>query len=156
LKLFDRITEGMAVIAAAALAAVALSVVYEVVMRYAFGRPTSWVIDFSEYALIGCLFFATAWVLTQEAHIKIDIVMMMSPPKVVRVLTLIASVIGSFACAVFCVVSVIAVWEAFRDGEVIWRSIIVPKWLVFAAMPIGSFMLTVAFVRRSWTNARQL
>jgi len=144
----------MAVIAAATLVAMTLSVVYEVVMRYVFGKPTSWVIDLSEYALLFCLFFATAWVLSKDAHIKMDIFLMLCPPKVVRLLALVASIIGSFSCAVFFCVAVIAVWEAYRDGDVIWRSVIVPKWLVWSAMPIGSFFLTIEFIRRAWMNAK--
>ena len=154
--LFDRILEWMAVIAAATLAAVTLSVVYEVVMRYAFGKPTSWVIDFSEYALLACLFFSTAWVLSRDAHIKIDIFLMLFPPQVVRVLALMASVIGAFSSAVFLCVAAIVVWEAYRDSEVIWRSVIVPKWLVWSPMPIGSFFLTIQFIRRAWMDVREL
>jgi TRAP-type C4-dicarboxylate transport system permease small subunit len=146
----------MAVIAALTLVAITLSVVYEVVMRYVFGKPTSWVIDFSEYALLFCLFLATPWVLAKDAHIKIDVFLMLCPPKVVRVLALAASIIGSFSSAVFFCVAVIAVWDAYRDAEVIWRSVIVPKWLVWSAMPIGSFFLTIAFIRRAWMNAREL
>jgi TRAP-type C4-dicarboxylate transport system permease small subunit len=154
--LFDRILYWMAVVAAVTLAAVTLSVVYEVVARYAFGSPTSWAIDFSEYALLVCLFYSTAWVLAQDAHIKIDIFVMLCPPNVVRKLDLIASLIGSFSCAVFCCVAVVAVWEAYRDSEVIWRSIILPKWLVWSAMPIGSFLLTIQFIRRACTDVRNL
>lgn len=146
----------MAVIAAVILVAITLSVVLEVVMRYVFGRPTSWVIDFSEYALLFCLFFATPWVLARDAHIKIDIFLMLCPPKVVRALALAASIIGSISCAVFFCVAMIVVWEAYRDAEVIWRSVIVPKWLVWSAMPIGSLFLTIEFFRRAWMNARNL
>ena len=154
--LFDRVLYWMAVVAAATLVAVTLSVVYEVVARYVFGRPTSWAIDFSEYALLVCLFYATAGVLAQDAHIRIDIFIVLCPPKLVRMLNLVASVIGSFSCAVFCCVAVIAVWEAYRDAEVIWRSIIVPKWLVWSAMPIGSFLLTIQFIRRACADVRKL
>ena len=156
MSLFDRVLHGMAVIAAAVLAAVTLSVVYEVVARYAFGKPTSWAVDLSEYALLVCLFYSTAWVLARDAHIKIDIFVVLCPPKVVRVLTLMASVIGAFSCAVFCCVAMIVVWEAYRDAEVIWHSLIVPKWVVWSAMPIGSLLLTIQFIRRAWANAREL
>ena len=154
--LFDRVLQWMAVSAAVMLVAVTLSVVYEVVMRYAFGRPTSWAIDFSEYALLFCLFFSTAWVLASDEHIRIDIFLSLFPPKAVRVLALSASVIGSFSSAVFFCAAAIVVWEAYRDSEVIWRSIIVPKWLVWSAMPIGSLFLTVQFIRRACKHAREL
>jgi TRAP-type C4-dicarboxylate transport system permease small subunit len=153
---FDRVLYWLAVFAAAVLAAITLSVVYEVVARYAFARPTSWAIDFSEYALLVCVFFATAWVLAEDAHIKIDVFVSLCPPKVMRAAALVASVVGAFSCAVFCGVAAYAVWEAYRDGEVIWRSTIVPKWLVWSAMPVGSLLLTIQFVRRAVTNFREL
>src|SRR5439155_21086913 len=96
--LFDRLLYWLAAVAAAVLVAITFSVVYEVVARYGFGRPTSWAIDFSEYALLVCVFYATAWLLAQDAHIKIDIFVVLCPPKVVRILDLIASLIGSFSC----------------------------------------------------------
>jgi C4-dicarboxylate transporter DctQ subunit len=154
--LFDRVLYWLAAVAAAVLVAITLSVVYEVVARYIFGRPTSWAIDFSEYALLVCVFYATAWVLAEDAHIKIDVFVSLCPPKLVRALALAASIIGAFSCAVFCCVALLVVWEAYRDAEVIWRSTIVPKWLVWSAMPLGGFLLTIQFIRRAVANARDL
>ena len=153
---FDRVLNGMAVLAAATLVAVTLSIVYEVVSRYAFGKPTTWAIDFSEYALLVCLFFASAWVLANDAHIKIDIFVSLLPAKAVLMFTLGGSLIGVFSCAVFFIVATIAVWEAYRDGDVIWHSVIVSKWIVWSPMPIGALLLTLQFARRAWANVKAL
>lgn len=153
---FDRLLHAMAVIAAGTLVAVTLSVVYEVVSRYLFGKPTTWAIDFSEYALLVCVFFAAAWVLAEDSHIRIDIFVSYLPPKAVRVLGLAASAIGAFSCAVFFCVATAAVWNAYHDGDVIWHSVIVKKWIVWSPMPIGALLLTIQFLRRVRREAKAL
>ena len=147
-RMFDRLLSVMAAIAAGALAFMALSVDYEIVMRYFLGRPTSWVVDFTEYALLYCLFLASPWVLARNAHIRIDILLQYFSPATVRGLELVSSIIALAACAVFFIASAVVTWGVYQDGEILWRATILPKWPIFLAMPLGSLLLTIQFARR--------
>jgi TRAP-type C4-dicarboxylate transport system permease small subunit len=154
-QLFERLLTTFAVVAAASVAFMAVSVDFEVVSRYFFNHPTKWVIDFTEYALLYILFLSTAWVLSKENHITVDILLTFCPLKVRRVLNVIASLIGAMASGIFFWASTVVTWQTYKSSEVLWHSVIFPKWPIWVVMPVGSLLLTVQFLRRSWSFAKR-
>lgn len=154
-RLFDRVLISLAWVAAAIVVYLAVSVDFEVVMRYFFNRPTSWTVDFAEYALIYILFLSAAWVLSREGHVKIDFLLRALSTRVQRVVNIITSLVGAGACGVFFWFSLRATWEAFLAGDLIFRATVVPKWPIFMIMPIGSLLLTLQFLRSAWRCVRE-
>jgi len=152
-RLFERVLRALACAAAGIVVYTVLTVDYEVVMRYFFQRPTTWVIDFTEYALLYVVFLASAWVLREEGHVNINILLVLLSPRVRRLLNAVTSVIASAACCLLFWFSLWVTWDAFVRGEVLWKSTIVPKWPVYVIMPIGSLLLTVQFLIRAWRYA---
>jgi TRAP-type mannitol/chloroaromatic compound transport system permease small subunit len=68
----DRISDGLAWIAKACLVALIAVMLYEVVARYVFGKPTLWTQDIA-YMLNGALFlFAVAFTLRSGGHVRVD------------------------------------------------------------------------------------
>ena len=152
-RLFERALIALASVAAGIVIYIVLTIDYEVVMRYFFRRPTTWVIDFTEYALLYIVFLASAWVLREEGHVRIDLLLVVLSPKVQRLLNAITSVIAAVACCLLFVFSLWVTWDAFKGGEILWKATIVPKWPVYIIMPIGSLLLTVQFLIRAWRYA---
>lgn len=155
-RLFNRALIALAVGAAGVIIFVMVSVDFEVVMRYVFNSPTRWVQDFTEYALLFILFLATGWVLFEEAHVRVDIVLSHISPKSQRILNTVTSIAGAVACAVLFWFSLRATWEAFAAGEIIRKALTVPRGAIWIIMPIGSLLLTIQFMRRAWSFARSL
>ena len=153
-RLFDRILLSLASVAAAVLVFTTLSVDFEVIMRYGFTRPTSWVVAFSEYALLYILFLGTAWVLSEDGHVKVDILLRLLSPRNQRVLNIFTAIAGAVACAIFFWYGASQTWGVFQAGDVLWRSIIIPKWPIWMIMPFGGLLLTIQFIRRAWFYAR--
>ena len=149
-RLFDRILLALACVAAAIVIYTGLSVDYEVIMRYFFNEPTLWVVAFAENAMIFILFLCTAWVLSHEDHVKVDLLVSALSTKKQHLLNTITSVIGTLSCAIFFLLSVWLTWEAYVGGDLLWKAIITPKWPILAVMPFGSLMLTIQFGRRAW------
>jgi len=149
-RLLDAVETSFASVGAALLIYLALSIDFEVVSRYFFGRPIRGVVDFTEYGLLYILFLSTAWVLAKEGHVKIDILLEALPSRVQRALNTITSLIAALACAVFFYFSLWLTWEAFEGADILWRAIIVPRWSIFVIMPLGSVLLTIQFLRRAW------
>jgi C4-dicarboxylate transporter, DctM subunit len=52
---------------------VSVIMVYEIIMRY-LGLPTTWVVEISGYAMVGCTFLSAAYVLRLNGHIQVDFV----------------------------------------------------------------------------------
>ena len=149
-RLFDRVLLILAGVAAVILVFTTVSVDFEVIMRYAFNNPTKWVVDFSEYALVFILFLSTAWVLSQEGHVKIDLLLKAFSGKTQRVVNIVTSIIGAVACAIFFGYALWITLEIFQAGDVLWRATIIPKGPIWIVMPIGSFLLTLQFARKAW------
>ena len=152
-RLFERVLITLACVAAGIVVYTVVTIDYEVVMRYFFRRPTTWVIDFTEYALLYIVFLASAWVLREEGHVNINILLIVLSPKVQRLLNTITSVVAAVACCLLFWFSLSVTWDAFVRGEVLWKSTIVPKWPIYIIMPIGSLLLTVQFLIRAWRHA---
>ena len=153
-RLLDRMLVVTVVVAGGLVVYLAVTLDFEIVMRYFFNRPTTWVIDFSEYALLYITFLGAAWVLSKEGHVKIDLLLNALSPRNQQVLNTITSLLGAGACAVFLWLSLWVSWEAFEAGHIFWRATIIPKWPILIVMPIGSLFLTIQFLRRAWLYAR--
>ena len=138
----------MAMLAIAILVAVTLCVCFEVLMRYGFNAPQIWVIELSEYALLYITFLGAAWVLHQGGHVKVDIFLNMTPPGLRRVFGAISASLGLVIAVVLCVFGANATWNAYARGMFKATLLEFPTWIVLLAIPVGSLMLTVRFLRQ--------
>lgn len=149
-RALDFVIVAGAVLAVAILVALVASVAFEVVMRYFFNRPTRWVVEFSEYALLWLAFLGGAWVLREEAHVKVEMLVEILPPRTQEIIHIITSLVGMVTCALFCWVSTVFIVELYDSGEVLFRSMIVKKWAVMSVIAPGLLLLTLQFMRRAW------
>ena len=148
--IFDRVIGGMAFLAAIILVFVLLSVCLEVVLRYFFNRPTIWVVELSEYSMLFLAFLTAAWLLKEEGHVKIDVVLTQVKPGTQAILTVITSILAAIAC-------VIVAWYV---GKIAWVHLVrwdltptllrLPKGALMSIIPIGSFLLFIQFLRRTY------
>ena len=51
-----------------------LFVTYDVVMRYFFNSPTTWVLETSIYLIIAATFLSLAYVMLEKGHVKVDFI----------------------------------------------------------------------------------
>jgi len=139
-----------AVLTVGILVALVASVAFEVVMRYFFNRPTAWVVELSEYSLLWLAFLGGAWVLREEAHVKVEMLVEILPPRTREIMHVITSLAGAATCALFCWVSTVYILELYESGEMLLRSIQVKKWAVLSVMVPGLLLITLQFIRRAW------
>jgi len=149
-RALDFVLVACAVLAVAILVALVACVTFEVVSRYFFNRPTRWVVEFSEYALLWLAFLGGAWVLREEAHVRVDMLVEILPSRTQGIVHVFTSLVGMATCAVFCWVSTIYILGVYESGEVLFRSIQVKKWVVMSVMAPGLLLLTLQFMRRAW------
>ena len=148
-RLLDRLLQASSYLAGAILVFMGASVVFEVVMRYFVNRPTRWVVEFSEYMLLSMAFLAGGWVLRSEGHVKIDVLVEVLPPRVQTILHRTTSWVGALVTGLFFGFSAAFTWETWQSGEVLFRAVHVPKWMVLLVIPVGLLLLTLQFVRRA-------
>jgi TRAP-type transport system small permease protein len=153
-RLLDALIYAFALLAVLILLALVACIGLEVVMRYFLGRPTRWVNEFSEYALLWLAFLAAPWVLREEAHVTVEMLTSALPPRWRHRLHVATSLIGAAVCALFFWVSAGYLLEVRRSGELLFKSVVIEKWTVMAIMPPALALLSAQFVRRACRGPR--
>lgn len=150
--MLDALIMACAVLAVAIMVMLVACVCYEVVMRYFFNAPTRWVVEFSEYALLQLAFLGAAWVLREEAHVSVEMLVELLPRRGREILFAATSIVGACTCALFFWVSLTYLVGIYESGELIFKSMVVKKWAVMAVIAPGLLLLTLQFARRAWNG----
>ena len=147
--IFERIIGVMALLAAILLTSVMLIVTLEVTWRFVTGHATFWVTEVCEYALLFITFLGTAWLLEQEGHVKLDVVLIRLKLRTQALLNTITSFIGAIIFLVVTWYSVESTLQHFQLGYFIDTTLQPPKWIMLAIIALGSLMLFFQFLRRT-------
>lgn len=148
-KAFDLVLDALAVIAAILLALVMVFVSISVISRYFFGNPMAWVIEVSEYTLLYSTFLGAAWLLRQEGHTRVDIVLNLLNPRQRAALNTFTSVLGVGACLALLWYSSVTTLGIYQRGQLLMKIFEVPKFVPLLIIPFGSFFLVIQFARRA-------
>ena len=145
--IFDRTLDVSVILASALLAFTLLSICAEVVLRYFFGSPLSWVVEISEMNLLYITFLAAAWVLRRKGHVKIDLLLNRLKPRTQALLGIIISIIGAIVFMFLIWYGAQVTWDNFLRGT--YRSTVleIPNAAVLFIIPLGSFLLFIQFLR---------
>ena len=138
----------LAGIAALLILAMSVWITYDVLTRYFLDYSSPWSFDLSEYALVWITFLGAPWVLLQDRHVRIELLVDVLSPKVQRILGIVVCLIAIVTCAVLAWRTGLAALQ-YLDRNVmmprIWR---IPRIWPYSIIPIGSVLLMLAFVLR--------
>ena len=157
----DRAIDSLVVVACALLVFALIAVSMEIVFRYFLNRPSIWVVEVTEYILLYITFLGAAWLLKEEGHVKVDILSNRLDATNLALLNVITSVIGIMACLTITWYGIVATLHSFQRGALTVGLIEAPKFAVLLVIPIGGFMLSLQFLRRThgywkrWSSLRQ-
>jgi TRAP-type C4-dicarboxylate transport system permease small subunit len=143
-RAYDGLLAVLATISALALGALSFIIVYDVTMRWLGLRPPIWSAAVSEYTLLYTTVLAAPWVLRRAEHIQVTTLVAILPPNIRLFLGRVVSFLGMVVC-------LLVAWYALRvtlsaQGLEI-RSFEMPKWIVYASLPLGFLLLAVEFGR---------
>ena len=150
MKLFDRLLDILMVLAIIILVFGWLSVCFEVIMRYFVGKPQIWVIEFVEYSLLYICFLGAPWLLRQDGHVKVDVLLNRLNPRNQALLNTITSGLATILWLLLTWYTAGTTLKAFQMGYYTATILEVPKAPLYAVMPLGSFLLFVQFSRRTY------
>lgn len=157
--IFDRAIDSLAALASLIIIFIAVSVSTAVVMRYFLGRPIFWVVEIAGYSLLYITFLTAAWLLKKEGHVKMDLLLNRLKPRAQSLLNMITSVISAIALLIVVWYSARATWEYFINDYYVPGLLEPPQWAILIIIPIGSLLLSIQFLRRTYgylTNWRAL
>ena len=126
-------------------------ITYDVIVRYAFARPNIWAMQMSEYIMVYATFLAAAWVLKNEGHVRLGLVIDHLKPKPQAVMGIITSIMGTCICLILLWQSADELVYSFQKGLSTsyypWNVI---EWPTLVAVPLGSLLLSLQFIRRTY------
>jgi TRAP-type C4-dicarboxylate transport system permease small subunit len=149
---FDRVLDITAFLGGALLVFLILSVCWEVVLRYFFNKPTSWVVEVSGYIVLWVPFLVSAWVLRKGSHIRMDLLISGLKPKGQAILNTITFSIAALICFIITWYGVKVVIDLYQTGFITQTFLRIYKWPIIAIIPISTSLLFLEFLRKI-TNA---
>ncbi|SVC17074.1 uncharacterized protein METZ01_LOCUS269928 [marine metagenome] len=123
-------------------------ITYDVLARNLFGVASPWSFDLSEYSLVWITFLGAPWVLLQDRHVRIEILIDALPIHAQRKIGILVSVVAMVICAILAWRTSIAALGYFQNDIAmprIWR---IPRIWPYSIVPIGSTLLTLSFALR--------
>jgi C4-dicarboxylate transporter, DctQ subunit len=152
-RIYDRVIDALAILAAASLAAMALYVSYEVGARYFFGTPTNWTNDLAEYTMVYATFLLAPWLVRSGGHISIEILVAALPAKLRRAIAVFVELTAAAVCAIACWQTCLTTYDVFLRGLMVAKTWSVPVYLLYLPIPIGFGLMAIEFVRRGLRGA---
>jgi TRAP-type C4-dicarboxylate transport system permease small subunit len=156
LKIIDWITDKSALLSGYMAAVMMLIVCYDVTMRYCFNRPTIFAQDISEYLIVYVTFMAAPFLLRENRHVRVSIVVDHFSVHFQSLVRIGTSFLGLFVCFVLFFWGLAEIWELFQGNVWVQRPLSIPKFITRLPIPFGSLLLMVHFAREIWSRVIEL
>ncbi|MDF1750262.1 MAG: TRAP transporter small permease [Alphaproteobacteria bacterium] len=148
-RLFDRLIDGLAVLAACILFMITVLIAFDALTRHIPMVPRlNGVIELTEYALYIVTVLASPWALRLGAHIMVEIVVDALSPKWKGYAAVMANLIGLIVAATLIYAGGLATWKAYMAGTLVFKSFVFPQFWLLLPLPIGACLLLIEFILR--------
>jgi TRAP-type C4-dicarboxylate transport system permease small subunit len=157
-SLVDKVVAFLAWLAGGLMVFALVTVCMDVIMRYFFNRPIGWVLQFSEYILLYIPFLAAAYVLREDSHIRVDIVLNRLSERTQEKVNTVTSVVGCVVLLVLAYYGAGITIDYWRRQVPTLKYLKIPEYLVIAVIPVGCFFFALQFLRKAkdhWRAARR-
>ncbi len=156
-RLFSKTVAYFAVLTGILLAFVTGLVNVNIILRKYFEKPIIWQMEVTEFSLLWVTFLGMAWVLKEEAHVSVDLILVRLSPKAQHTLIIIASILGIIAFAIFTWYGTVVTLDYFRTGYYMQGTPMrPPKGPIMMIIPIGSLLVTIQFFKRTLKHIKLL
>lgn len=132
------------------IAVLAILIVYNVISRNLGFGSLDWIMESSEYALGVATFLGAPWVLYENAHVRIDILLNNLSGQAGRKLEILINLLGALISLVFLYFMVKVGMEYYARGTRVFKAFVFPEWWTFVIPVLSFVLLIVEFLRRFW------
>ncbi len=138
-KIFDQIIVVLFWAAGILLLFVTVGTCVDVILRYSFNRPVHWMLEITEYAMLYIPFLGAAFVLKEDGHIRIDLVITFFSERLRGWMNVITSLVGGVVMGIYTWFGAQVTLDYFRRGVPALESLKTPMFLILMIIPIGGF-----------------
>lgn len=154
--IFDWVIYAMAILATALIIFIVIATTAEVVSRLTVNRSLLGVIEVTEYSLLFMTLLGTAWVLKEEGHVRIDLVLSQLGIRAQYILNIVTSIIALIICIIITWYGTKVTWEYYETGYRLATVLKPASFYLFAVIPFGMFLLGIQLMRRIGKFVREL
>jgi TRAP-type transport system small permease protein len=151
--LYHRLLAVLAGLAGVIFGLIAVLITVNVVLRSFFSSAIYGLFEAIEFGLLAATFLAAPWVLARNAHVTVDIALMVLPERRRRIVARFTNLLGAALCAVFVYYSMIAALASAARGSMIRTAFVIPEWWVLSVIPFAMTLMMVEFLLRTRRGA---
>lgn len=120
---------------------------FEVMTRYFFNAPTAWSGEAVRYSLAVLIFLGLPEVTRNSAHIAIDIVPEMLPPRIAAGLHRACDLLAALTCGAAAWIAGAEALKQFSRGLMTNATYPIPRWLITGVIAFGLASAALHFIR---------
>lgn len=153
LRIWDLFLDALAAMSAVVIAVMAFGICYDVLLRSLGVRGGAiWVFDFVEYGVLFVTCAMAAYISRAQRHVQVDLLLMVVPTRAAWVIRVFAALAVTGISLLLFHYALRATLQSFNHGSFIFRAILIPEWLPFAAVATMFFSLGVEGLRRVYLS----
>lgn len=149
-RLIDYVNVAMVIISALLLIGLTFIVGADITLRYLFNKPLGWVKEVSEYTLVGLGFLVAAWILKDDGHVKMDLLLSKVSPRTQTMLNIITSAFSTIIVLIVTWFTLRVIVDFYKTKLVAPTVLEPPKWILLTPIFVGSLLLGMQFIRRTY------
>jgi len=146
--LTERLFNLLAAVAAVTLLAMVTLVTADIVLRNTIGFGFAWSNEVTEYALYLITLLTAPWLLRRGQHVRIDMVLVIVPPRVAWTMEAVADILGLAASLVLIWYGTVMTGQSTRLGSLTIKNLVFPEWWLLVPLPICFALIAIEFVLR--------
>ncbi|WP_158599082.1 TRAP transporter small permease [Planococcus salinus] len=145
-KFFSKIENLFLYIAGISILSILIAICYGVFAREVFNSPVLWTNDLAGYLLVYAVFFASPWILKNNGHVKVDLILGNLQGRVLKYVNLLITFGSSIVTFIFFWFSLKVTLSSYNRGVVLLDNIPWPEYLLLLPLALGSLLLTIRFL----------
>jgi len=145
---YERALMGLGLVPGLLVALIAIGTCADVLLRNIGFSGLYGMLEVIEFSLLVLTMAGAGYIMRINRHVTVDILGEYLPPRIGRVVVLIATFIAIVVSVIFLAIGIFTTIDSFTSGATIQKEFIIPEWWPVATIPIGFFFLAVELIRR--------
>jgi C4-dicarboxylate transporter DctQ subunit len=150
--IFDRTITALMAMSCALIVLDALAVTVDVLMRKFFGITYVYLFEMTEFSLLWMTFLGTAWIMKNNNHIRVDLVVNRLNPRHGAIVIIVASIISVLVLMLATGYSAWLTWHDYQTHFILSTILRPVKWSVEIIIPIGFLLLLIQLIRDTYSR----
>ena len=146
--LLARLFDLLAIVAALILLAMVVLVTADIVLRNTARVGFAWANEITEYALYLITLLTAPWLLRRGQHVRIDMALVLVPPRLAWIMEAAADIIGLAASLVLIWYGSVMTAQSARLGSLTIKNLVFPEWWLLWPLPLCFVLIAIEFVFR--------